>query len=494
MGLSYSTKYVPSVKRLMESNARIRIIIGPWGSGKSVGCIMELIRRAQLQAPDSHGVRRTRFAIVRNTYKELEQTTQNTFWDWIKPGEHGHYQAAKRTFVFNVPPGDGTQVRSELVFLALDQPDDRGKLLSLELTGLYFNELKEIAKVLFDDALGRTPRYPRRQDGGATWAGAIADTNPPDTDHWLYKLLEEASHVYPPSHPKAGQLFLEKFHQASGLAVHPDGKFGVPIAGLHAENLPNLDPTYYEDLCLAHDEDWIDVNVHAKYGYFKEGRPVYSNWKPSIHVAKEPIIIVPVYPLILGWDFGYANIACIICQVLPNGRFNVKHEFCEEYMDTKTFANEKIKPFVFANYLNLDRIGTGDPAGGGHSPSDGITCIQTLASAGLPIELPVTNDWDPRYGAVNSLLMRRIEGDQPAFQVDPECKTLIKGFNGEYKYKRILDKRYDRYSDKPDKNKFSHIHDALQYAALFMDKGYELYKRRKTVMPRPKAPHPRAWT
>jgi len=38
------------------------------------------------------------------------------------------------------------------------------------------------------------------------------------------------------------------------------------------------------------------------------------------------------------------------------------------------------------------------------------------------------------------------------------------------------------------------VHDALQYAALFMDKGYENYRRRRTITPRPKAPHPRAWT
>ena len=492
--LNYSTKYVPSVKMMMESNAFIRIILGPWGSGKSVGCQIELLRRAQAQAPNSQGIRKTRFALVRNTYSQLEQTTKKTFDEWVFHGVHGEHQAAKRTFVFNVPPGDGTQVHSELIFLALDDPDDRRKLLSLELTGVYFNELKEIAKTIFDDAGGRTNRYPPVKDGGASWYGVIADTNPPDTDHWLYKLLEESSHTYPAGHPKVGQLFLEKFHQASGLAFHPDGKFGVPAPGVHAENIPNLADTYYQDLCLAHDEDWIDVNVHAKYGYFKDGRPVYANWKPSIHVAKEPIKIVPTYPLILGWDFGYQNSACIMCQVLPNGRFNVKHEFCPEYIDTKQFANEIIKPFIFANYLTLDRIGTGDPAGGGHAPSDGITCIQTLAAAGLPIEPPVTNDWDPRYGAVNSLLMKRIEGDQPTLQVDPECKILIKGFNGEYKYKRILDKRYERYSDKPDKNKFSHVHDALQYAALFMDKGYENYRRRRTITPRPKAPHPRAWT
>ena len=492
--INYSTKYVPTIRAFMESNAMIRIMLGPWGSGKSVGCMMELIRRSQLQTPNPQGIRKTRWAIVRNTYRELQDTTQKTFFEWLQHGIHGEYHAAKKTFVFAVPPGDGTRVHSELIFLALDQPDDARHLLSLELTGVYFNELKEIAKKIFDDAGGRTNRYPPIKDGGATWAGIIADTNPPDSDHWLYKLLEEESHLYPPSHPKAGQVFLEKFHQPSGLAKHPDGKWVVPVMGVHAENLPNLSETYYEDLCLAHDEDWVEVNVHARYGYVKDGRPVYLNWKPIIHVAKAPIEIVKAYPLILGWDFGYQNSACIMCQQLPNGLFHVKHEFPVDYMDTRQFARDKIRPFIFANYLGMDIIGTGDPAGGGHAPSDGMTCIRELAEAGLPIEPPETNDWDPRYGAVNSLLMKRLEGDQPAFQVDPECKKLIKGFNGEYKYKRLYDRRYDRYGDKPLKNEYSHIHDALQYAALFMERGIHRYRRRRTVAATAKPLPAGAWT
>jgi len=64
------------------------------------------------------------------------------------------------------------------------------------------------------------------------------------------QLLEEESHLYPPTHPKAGQIFLEKFHQASGLAKHSDGIHGVPLIGQHAENLPNLSSTYYETFAL----------------------------------------------------------------------------------------------------------------------------------------------------------------------------------------------------------------------------------------------------
>lgn len=66
----------------MESNARRRVILGPFGSGKSVACCAEIFRRAREQAPSHDGVRRTRWAIVRNTYPDLKNTTVKTWRDW----------------------------------------------------------------------------------------------------------------------------------------------------------------------------------------------------------------------------------------------------------------------------------------------------------------------------------------------------------------------------------------------------------------------------
>lgn len=66
-----------------QSNKVCRGIRGPVGSGKSVACINELHRLAVLQWPNCDGVRKTRWAIVRNTTPELRTTTLNTFRQWI---------------------------------------------------------------------------------------------------------------------------------------------------------------------------------------------------------------------------------------------------------------------------------------------------------------------------------------------------------------------------------------------------------------------------
>jgi hypothetical protein len=41
----------------------------------------------------------------------------------------------------------------------------------------------------------------------------------------------------------------------------------------------------------------------------------------------------------------------------------------------------------------------------------------------------------------------------------------------------------ERYSDKPDKNMFSHIHDALQYMMLGAGEGRALMNTQKPAMP-----------
>jgi hypothetical protein len=50
--------------------------------------------------------------------------------------------------------------------------------------------------------------------------------------------------------------------------------------------------------------------------------------------------------------------------------------------------------------------------------------------------------------------------------IDPGCKTLIAGFEGGYHYKRQGNSSAEQYEPKAHKNRFSHPHDALQYAVI----------------------------
>ena len=62
----------PVAKAFMRDESFVRGIRGPVGSGKSVTCCMEIMRKAVTQAPNSAGVRRTRWAVIRNTNPQLK--------------------------------------------------------------------------------------------------------------------------------------------------------------------------------------------------------------------------------------------------------------------------------------------------------------------------------------------------------------------------------------------------------------------------------------
>jgi len=85
-----------------------------------------------------------------------------------------------------------------------------------------------------------------------------------------------------------------------------------------------------------------------------------------------------------------------------------------------------------------------------------------------------------RIQAVERLLNQQIEG-KAMYLVDPSCAQLIKGFRYGYRYKI---KKNGEMEDRPDKNEFSHVHDANQYADAVMDmnvRGVQINTGRREI-------------
>ena len=77
--MEYNTESVPTLARFMQSRKHVRMAMGPFGSGKSTACVQELLQIALRQKPGEDGVRRTRFAVVRNSYPQLRDSTIRTW-------------------------------------------------------------------------------------------------------------------------------------------------------------------------------------------------------------------------------------------------------------------------------------------------------------------------------------------------------------------------------------------------------------------------------
>lgn len=445
---------VPTIKKFNESDKFFRVIIGPFGSGKSSGCVAEIIDRGVQQAPNSEGVRRTRWAVVRNSYPQLHGTTMKTFFEWLPPDHFGDYNVGKHDYTINkITLEDGTRVEIEVMFRALDKPDQVRDLLSLELTGAWFNELREIPWAIVDAMEGRVKRFPPKIDGGFTWSGVIGDSNPPDTDSKLYKLFEEQ---VPRDMELAGKY--ELFRQPSGRSDN-------------AENLRWLDEEYYSVMAIGKDQEFIKVYIDGEYGYVRDGKPVYSNFSDAIHTLEEETEAIKGVPLIASFDFGM-NGACIIAQLTPTGRFTVLKELFEPDVGLRRFLNDVVKPYITTKYRGFEVITTGDPAGTRRADTDERSAFDELMKQGFPATPAHSNSFLARFNAVDIYLTKLLDG-KGAFQLNPSCTMLRKGFLGEYKMRKILGYNDTQYSERPVKNEFSHLHDALQYACMVADRGFE---------------------
>lgn len=481
---TYSYAKVPTIKTFNKDLSFITALMGPFGSGKSSGCVIKLVERSMAQEPGPDGVIRARWAVVRNSYPQLRDTTIPTALEWI--GDFGDYKVSDYDFVMDKlrgPKGEPMEIKFH--FRPLDKPQDIKNLLSLELTGAWFNEVREIPKKIVDAMRGRVGRYPKMdlEHGfhGATWSGIIMDTNPPDTDHWFYKLFEvDRPHFCVSCRDPQG-----------GVVLFVDGKcpkcgkdVGIPFVSLHrqpsgrginAENLQHLPIGYYANLAAGMDKDFIRVYVDGDYGYVSDGKPVYSMFDDDKHIAKQILRADIRYPLIIAFDNTGRDQAALICQYFPDGQFRVLHEFIVTDIGTRTLVREIVKPFVIANYAGASLILTGDPAGVRKSDTDDRDTFQEIWDAfGVEPTPARSNALAPRLNSVETLLKRYLGKDRWGMSISPACPILIKGFRGEYRMRRLQVVGQERFTDKPEKNLVSHGHDALQYGCMAVEDSLTL--------------------
>lgn len=445
-----------------DDSTFVKLIMGPYGSGKSTICVNEIVRRACAMPIWYNGRRRAKCLIIRNTSGELQSTTLQTWLQWFADlGDIQKRQKPLLTYFHKFNDGNGV-IELELVFIALDRDEDIRKLKSIEATFAYINELSEVPQSVLHHLIGRVNhRYPSKSFCEESyWSGIIADTNPPDEDHWIYKDFEEN----PTPNYKV-------FHQPSGLIARNDGSFqkddrGNYIANPYADNYKNLSSDYYVKLAEKRSEGFIKVYCGGKYGIVESGKRVYPEYNDDLHsvISLDAIQGSLIH---IGWDFGLTP-ACIVIQITARGQVRVLKEYTAEDLGIRTFAKNVVIPNLPIDFV-YNKVGEseGDPSGAaGDTIMEELSCIGELNSLGIKTNPASTNDIDVRISSVRYFLNSMIDG-QPALLISREgCPILRKGFVNGYHFKRLSIHGDDRYQDKPNKNRFSHIHDALQYILM----------------------------
>lgn len=448
---------MPTIQEFMASDAFVRGLMGPFGSGKSSACVIEIAQRGVAQKPLADGVRRTRWAVVRNSYRQLEDTTIRTFMQWLPPHQFGEWFPSKHQYTIKAlkAEGDDRGAEIEVLFRALDRPDQLGNLLSMELTGAWINEGREVPWAIFDAIEGRVGRYPAKTDGGPTWFGLFADTNPPDVDSEWFKFFEETDHR---------EKVEELAKVIPGMTVDKYRKIFKQPSGLspRAENLVHLPDGYYQRLAVGKSDEWNKVFVHGEYGFVIDGKAVWPEYVDALHCpvdkAKWPRPVEDM-PIVRSWDFGLTP-ACIFSQITPRGQWIVFDELVATAMGADAFGDEVIQHS--ARYYNrFDYWDVGDPAGAQKAQTDERTCFQILQGKGIMIE-PAMQTLAIRLESVRKPLRTLVDG-RPQFVLHPRCTQLRRALMGGYHFRRMRISG-ERYTESPEKNSYSHPADALGYA------------------------------
>lgn len=447
----------PVASAFLTSKDLVRFIMGPFGSGKTNACLMDALVHAYQMPVCLDGVRRFRGVVLRDTYANLWQTTIKTWWNWF-PKDKGSWSGsdgrqAKHLLRFDLP--DGTKLHLEMMFLAIGDDRLEDVLRGIEFTWLMMNEADLLSADVLTYVVGRVVlrRYPRKIDlkpqDRNYYVGIVGDLNPPDVDNWVYELFEETK-------PSEHQMF----KQPSGRSPLGENRGAVTLED-------------YLRLAEAnkHRKWWVRRMVDGLYGPSREGDPVYGDdYDDSVHYADGELPLIRDLPLRLSFDQGVTGPAMLISQYTYTGQLRVLEEFAPGRMGPTRFG-ERCKILLQERYGTIPPsrwLAVCDPAGfsGGDTEGGDLAWAETVANIlGIVIHPAETNELKARIDGVSQLLRYRIDDRQPALIISNRCPMLRKGFNSHYRYKAIKGGA-GRTETKPEKNKFSDPHDALQYCVL----------------------------
>lgn len=444
-----------TLRKFHNSKAFLRGIIGPLGSGKTQATIFEVLRLIDCQTPDANGVRRSRWVAARNSFRDLRDTTIKDWRAWtdgLKAGEFNMGQTPGWTCRYR--RADGTTVDAEVLFRAFDGPEDEGKARGMQLTGVWFNEFKELSLTNVEMLMSRVGRYPGASVRDARYS-VLADSNAPDRDHWLAKFALDNT-------PQGWEFFIQP-----GAVQRVGGQW---IVNDTAENLINLPPGYYDHQVAGKRESWIRQNIANEFVHHADGRPVHPDFNESLHVARVgPRVGTPI---IVGVDFGRTP-AATFWQRQHNGAWHCFDEVATVNTSALAFG-QILRRHINGRYPeHVVRI-WGDPAGNQQAQTRDETPFDMLRSCGLDAMPAPTNDFEKRTTALDENLRQMIDG-VPAVQIDPACKTLIRGLAGSYQFKRVRVSGEDRFHDQPVKDPTSHVVESAHYALLGEGEGEILF-------------------
>jgi hypothetical protein len=492
----------PIADGYIASRAFIKGIMGPVGSGKTIASGQAFLELAKKQGAivgrDGVLVRKSRFAIIRDTYPNLDR---NTIPSWFKivPRHVGNFvNSTPRVHRFGVVlKRDGhildpdaailEMCQVEMEFRAIGDQAVEDALRGLEVTGALVNEADRTHPDILTFLAGRVGRYGDLDPGLVVDPQIMLDLNGNDDDNWTYKVLVEerlSQDVADALMAVSGDRpLIEYFEQPE--AVDEYGHINP-----RAENVENLPAGYYErQYAFAKARGnltYINRMLRSKFTPAQEGRSVFPEYIDHIHCGEFEAI--PGFPLFIMADQGLLG-AVLIGQLIK-GQLRILEEIAcvfeteDDQIEVVQMGGEtlgrQVKDLLASTYPGF-QIGDAvcDPAGAAGEDAINFRSWRQEFQKGLGHKVRKArvprNAIAPRLNAVRERLNRAI-GAERALLVHKRCKMTRRAFRTKYYYQRVGKGSGDGYySDVPKKVQgYSDLMDSLQYGCFEIERGVEL--------------------
>lgn len=205
-----------------------------------------------------------------------------------------------------------------------------------------------------------------------------------------------------------------------------------------------------------------------------DGKPVYQDFKEQVHVARGSIVAMKKSRLISGWDAGPndVNLAWVLGVMLPYlPAITIIDEYQAEDGDIHSFVEIVVSRLRmewaqlggFSIHVVDQSVFTKSGVAQGRAVAD------IMRKYGL---FPIAGEisFSKRRQCVEEMLVKNVAWDSsgipvPRLRVHERCSLLREAMLGGYHYPKNLGSLGDTYKPLPLKNKFSHISNAMEYAA-----------------------------
>lgn len=424
---SHDIKFIPNPvqKNFIESRAKADLFSSRMGEGKSAA----LAWSAFYHTRHNPGAE---WALIRDTWENMQATTMKTFFEWFPPGIMGEFHATKKVFKWASGLAQG-----EVQFLGMDDPQDASKLMSRSLAGFGIDEPAPAIGSGGVDELIFTIGMSRLRQEGMKWYSAKLAENNPDENHWTYKQFvserKEGFRVWQPSNP---------------------------------ENTLHLPSNYYEGLrqTFSHRPDLLRRFVDGEFGFQQMGKAVTPQWSDKLHLATG-LAVLPRSEVYILWDFGH-NPTAIFTQKSPMGQWLILDALVGEGIGVEELILDAVKPLVVTRYKRNVLNHIGDNQGNQREQ----TSIARSAVQYIKKELGGTWRSGPiathlRVDPLQAVLSRTI-GGRGLVQVDRERANKVwQALRGGWHYHIA---RSGLIGTEPVKNEHSHPGDAMGYGAAIL--------------------------